>query len=799
MSPPEDPLEQSIDSALTEFLGRLDSGEVVDRESFLLAHPEIAPQLREFLEAADWVERLAGPKQSDSGLFPPESPGQFEQPVAQPQNPVAYQSANDFSVDKPNAGLTDSTAHIPMDDLRDAVSLSNPGRILVSPYDSTLPPTNVAKGQATQVVSKLPKFPTQAPGVSSVASDLVRAGPENTQPVLPCQFGEYVLERILGRGGMGVVYLARQIKLERPVAIKMIRSGCLANDNEIQRFYAEARSAARLDHPNIVSVYQCGEIDGHHYFSMDYIAGTDLAKRIVDGPIEPRRAAGYVRDVARAIAYAHEQGILHRDLKPANVLIDPQDEIVITDFGLAKLMGSEASLTQSGAALGTPSYMPPEQATGQSKQQTATTDVYSMGAVLFAALSGQPPFYSSSSMQTIMDVMHKPPPSLRQLCKGIPIELETIVEKCLRKDPSERYATANELADELERYLDGKPILARPLSVAHRSFRWLMHVPILAALFGFQSSTPSWAHRWVQHSLLGLLVLLTGLLFFGRDIKRWWNDISLPDQVVVASGLPEGAYYRFAKEFVVELSEEIKRPVSVQATQGSRDNFERLMNGEANLAMLQGTLLRGPQIAVVAPLYYEAFHVIAKKDRLSLADLSQCEVAVGAAGSGTHQAFELLLRTSPETMSDIIPVEVDWTELDKKKELQAALAVVRIGHDGIESLLKKGGFHLLSLEDVERISLLEPSFRPFQIGADEYPTVDTPRTTLATPAFLAARPTTSNRFIRACLQTIYQTENPIEGLIPIEVATHWQGLPLHHATRRYFETTLEKSRQQTNR
>ncbi|MBM3966182.1 MAG: serine/threonine protein kinase, partial [Planctomycetes bacterium] len=234
---------------------------------------------------------------------------------------------------------------------------------------------------------------------------------DNTHASLPCRFGEYLLERVLGRGGMGVVYLANQVQLHRRVAIKMIRSGALASDEEVARFYSEARSVAKLDHPNIVTVYHCGESDGHHFFSMDYIPGTDLAKIVSSGPIDPKRAVRYVRDVARAIDYAHEHQVVHRDLKPANVLLDEEDEVYLTDFGLAKQMGRDEGLTATGATLGTPSYMSPEQAAGKSEDQSVATDVYAMGAILFALLTGKPPFQAASVLQTMMQVMHKPAPS----------------------------------------------------------------------------------------------------------------------------------------------------------------------------------------------------------------------------------------------------------------------------------------------------------------------------------------------------------------------------------------------------
>ncbi len=250
---------------------------------------------------------------------------------------------------------------------------------------------------------------------------------------LPCRFGDYVLEKVLGRGGMGVVYAGRQVHLDRPVAIKMIRSGALASNEEVQRFYAEARSAARLDHPNIVTVYQCGEHDGHHYFSMDLVSGTDLAKSIQGGPMEGRRAARYVRDVARAIQFAHDRGILHRDLKPANVLVDGSDQVHVTDFGLAKTVGHDTGLTATGAALGTPSYMSPEQAAVATMNTTIKPMFIRWVRCCLPWSPANRLFKASSVVQTIMQVLHRPAPLARSVYSACrPIWKRLLLNACTR-------------------------------------------------------------------------------------------------------------------------------------------------------------------------------------------------------------------------------------------------------------------------------------------------------------------------------------------------------------------------------
>ncbi len=756
--PEDEKVDDRLDAILADFLGKIDAGETVDREAFLNEYPELAPQLRELLDAADWIESLAGPTLK-------EIEASSKSNLASDSDDKPHRdSATDFSFDgsaDPDAATVQFMAN------HEVVSLSHPGRAVRS-FEST-------------------EDPSAEPGISS---EFARVGPENTQHILPCRFGDYILEKILGRGGMGVVYLASQVQLERRVAIKMIRAGCLAGENEIERFYTEARSAARLDHPNIVSVYQCGEIEGHHYFSMDYIEGTDLAKKIQRSPLAPRDAARYVRDVARAIAYAHEQGVLHRDLKPANVLIDDEDAIIITDFGLAKLMDSEEGLTRSGAALGTPGYMSPEQAGGNSDEQGEATDVYALGAVLFAALTGKPPFQAGTLMQTIMDVMHKPAPQVRQLRKETPVDLDTIVAKCLQKKPTERYASATELADELDRFLNHAPIHARPFAWPKRAARWIMHVPIIAALVGFSSAAPNSAHRWIQRFLIGGLLAITLLFLFGNRIPQWWNDATIPTYVSIAAGSTDGAYFQIAHDIAINFEIMTGRRPSVDSTAGSQENAQRLLQRKADIALMQGTALRDDRITIVAPLYYEAVHLIVRKsaNANSLIDLRHKNVAVGRSDSGTRQAVEMLKRELGNTFDEVNEIEVDWMDFSDKPELDAAFAVVQVGHPTMRAILQQADLKLMPLPDTQRISLAEPMFRPYEISKNDYETVETALITLATPAFLATMHDASNRLVRTCLQAVYESKEPIPGLIPMHTASHWQGLPLHPAARRYFES-----------
>jgi hypothetical protein len=290
-------------------------------------------------------------------------------------------------------------------------------------------------------------------------------------------FGDYELLEEIARGGMGVVYRARQKSLKRTVALKMILAGQLAAGEDVKRFHAEAEAAARLEHPNIVPIFEIGEADGQHYFSMALVEGESLAHRISRGVLPPREAAQIVFKAARAIAFAHVEGVVHRDLKPANILLDQAGEPHVTDFGLAKRVSggpapdSTHALTATGQVLGTPSYMPPEQASGRSHEIGTSADVYALGAVLYCSLTGRPPFQAATPLDTLLQVLQEDPVPPRRLNSAIPRDVETIVMKCLEKEPRHRYGSARELADELERFLNDEPIRARPQSAGERLAR----------------------------------------------------------------------------------------------------------------------------------------------------------------------------------------------------------------------------------------------------------------------------------------------------------------------------------------
>jgi serine/threonine-protein kinase len=355
-------------------------------------------------------------------------------------------------------------------------------------------------------------------------------------------FGDYELIKELGRGGMGIVYKARQISLNRSVALKMIRSAALASDDELRRFQNEAEAVALLDHPHIVPIFEVGKYDDQQYLSMKLIAGESLDKKLADCIANPMAAATLLHKVAEAVHHAHQRGILHRDLKPANILLDERGEPFVTDFGLAKRVAGDSELTLSGAILGTPAYMAPEQASGRRGVVTTASDVYGLGAVLYALLTGRAPFGGGSAAKILEQVRESPPTLPSKIHPQTLRDLEIICLKCLEKDPARRYESATAMGEDLRRFLRGEPILARPSPAWERVWKWARRRPAVASALA------------VGASALG--ILLGGALYYNTRLQTMLRRTRAAEGAAVDRGkLVIEAYNRLVSDVQNKLGE----------------------------------------------------------------------------------------------------------------------------------------------------------------------------------------------------------------------------------------------------
>ncbi|HEY5914066.1 MAG TPA: protein kinase [Verrucomicrobiae bacterium] len=335
--------------------------------------------------------------------------------------------------------------------------------------DGLCPQCLLGEGVALDKAAEVTETPAAVIGVTAPRPGISR-------------FGDYELLEVIAHGGMGMVYKARQVSLGRLVALKMLLFGAHSSPGAVHRLRAEAMAAASLHHPNIVSIHEVGFCEGQHFLAMDYVEGRPLSALIAGRPLPPKRAATYLRTIAEAVHHAHERGILHRDLKPSNILIDQEDQPRITDFGLAKRLESDSNLTVSGQVLGSPNYMSPEQAGGKRGALTRRSDIYSLGAMLYELLAGRPPFIGDSLAEIVPQVLNNEPLAPRALNPSVPLDLQTVCLRCLEKDPEKRYPTALALAEDLGRFLEAKPVLARPVGRLGKSWRWCRRQPVRAAL-----------------------------------------------------------------------------------------------------------------------------------------------------------------------------------------------------------------------------------------------------------------------------------------------------------------------------
>ncbi len=337
---------------------------------------------------------------------------------------------------------------------------------------------------------------------------------------LPSRFGDYTLLEEIGRGGMGVVYLARQEATAQQYALKMILHGDQASATTLKRFHAEAKAGKGLDHPNIIRIADVGQHDGRAFFCMEWIQGETLSERLDRGPMPPRQTARILMQVARAIDYAHSQGVLHRDLKPSNILIaDADNQPYVVDFGLARDVSAKESLTRTGSVIGTPSYMAPEQAAGARGQVGPLSDVYSLGAIMYHMLTGRPPFQAASPVDTVLMLLEQDPIPPRVLNRNADRQLEMIAMRCLQKPQDLRYASAGALANDLERFLNQESVSAQQGRLAHviaSVMRDTHHANVME----------NWGKLWIWHSLaLFIACCATQLMYWAGVQSRWAYEV----------------------------------------------------------------------------------------------------------------------------------------------------------------------------------------------------------------------------------------------------------------------------------
>jgi WD40 repeat protein len=428
---PEDDREARLNEVIAVYLEDLEAARSPDRSALLARHPDLAAELASFFANQDHLDRMTAPLRD--------------------QRPFGDWPGGHPSFDPSNL----TPAIVPF---RKAVPVERPGE----------------------------GGDLDAPGASCGETDASAPAAQRVG-----YFGDYELIEIIAEGGMGVVYKARQVSLDRVLALKMVRAGRFATPDDLQRFRLEAEAAAHLDHPHIVPIYEVGVHEGHHYFSMKLVDGGNLASHAGRYADDPRAAAKLLATVARAVHYAHQRGILHRDLKPANILLSGRAELaleqwtpLVTDFGLAKRVGGPmaSGLTQTGSIVGTPGYMAPEQAEGTREAITTAVDIHALGVILYELLTGRPPFRAGTMLDTLRLVREQEPVRPRSLHRRVDRDLETIVLKCLEKSPSRRYPSAEDLAEDLERWLVHLPIRARPATIAGRLGKWVRRRPWVAAL-----------------------------------------------------------------------------------------------------------------------------------------------------------------------------------------------------------------------------------------------------------------------------------------------------------------------------
>lgn len=601
------------------------------------------------------------------------------------------------------------------------------------------------------------------------------------------QLGDYSLLEVLGEGAMGIVYRAHQKAMKRDVAIKMIRSGQFAFDREITRFYTEAQAAGAADHPNVITVYELGAKDGHHFYAMQLIDGENLATFYRERELSAVRIAEILRDVSRGVHAAHQHDVLHRDLKPSNIIIRESDGVaIVMDFGLAKQMMNNSGATRTGDTVGTPSYMSPEQARADESAMGPATDVYSIGAILYELITGRPPFRAQSSASTVVQLLHQDVVLPSSLIKNVNPDLEAICCKCLEKNPARRYVSANDLADEFQRVVDQEPVLAQRPTRRKKVVRWLRNMPVVGKLCGNPFPQSTRTHVAAMGTTF-VLLLLAAILLVVMQARR---QSHIPIKPLLGTGVPNHFYDQVGRSLAERLGNNHGVSAHTRVSNGSEENIQLLLDDSIQTGIAQREVISSSEgVSIIAPLYADKIHIVIRRDGAihSLKDLEYSRVSLGTVGSGMRITSKRLLQVLNLNINSLENNELHFDALLTEDLLDAAIVTTRTENSVLQGILADEQFDLLRVSPQEIGKLTQIGYHRDQIQLPNGERVET----VGTMAFLICREDASSAWVEMLLLGLYDSDGGESvatrlNLLPRHLAAQYP-VKFHSAAKKYFQ------------